>query len=139
MKRVLGIDFGTKRLGFALGDPLTGVAVPLDSVELNGADPVKFVWGMIERDGYDHVVVGTPLSVDGEATSMSGRVEKFAETLRQVAKIDVTLINEHLTSKVADMIAKESGLKRHDDAIAAMLITQEFINENRKEDLGFRT
>lgn len=129
MKRVLGIDYGSKRLGFALGDPLTGVAVPIDTVELNGADPVKLVWGMIERDQYDHVVVGTPLSVDGEVTSMSERVEKFAESLRQVAKIEVSLINEHLTSKVADMLSKESGSSVHDDAIAAMLITQEFLNK----------
>ncbi len=128
MKRVLGIDYGSKRLGFALGDPLTGVAVPIDVVELNGADPIKLVWGMIERDGYDHIVVGTPLSSDGEETKMSVRVGKFAEGLRQVANIEVTLINEHLTSKVADMLAQETGSSKHDDALAAMLITQEFLN-----------
>lgn len=125
MKRILGIDFGTKRIGLAFGDPLTKVAVPMDTVELNGADPVLLVADMIERDGYDHVVVGAPME---ENSSVRASVLKFAKRLEEVSGVNVSLVDEHLTSKVADMIAKEHGGKEHDDALAAQLIVEEFLN-----------
>ena len=130
MTRILGIDYGTKHIGLALGDPLTGLAVPLEVIDVDGKDAVKAVWAMIDADGYDHVVIGTPLSQDGETTKMSEQVEKFAESLRQVSGVNVDLVNERLTSKVSDMMAREVG-GEHDDALAAMLIVQEFLNENR--------
>lgn len=131
MTRVLGIDFGTKHIGLALGDPLTGVAVPLDVVNVEGQDVVKIIWAMIQNDGYDQIVVGTPLSEDGEATDMSAKVEVFAESLRQVSGVAVDLVNERLTSKVSDMMAREVG-GEHDDALAAMLIVQEFLDERQQ-------
>ncbi|HJN84701.1 MAG TPA: Holliday junction resolvase RuvX [Patescibacteria group bacterium] len=129
MKRILGIDFGTKRLGFALGDPMLKLAVPLEVVELGDKDPVKLIWSMVEEDGYDHIVIGTPLTSDGEATDMSLVVDEFAKSVKSITGLDVTLINEHLTSKASDQLADESGSGRHDDSLAAMLIVQEFLNE----------
>ena len=129
MKRILGIDFGTKRLGFALGDPMLKLAVPLEVVELGDKDPVKLIWSMVEEDGYDHIVIGTPLTSDGEATDMSLVVDEFAKSVKSITGLDVTLINEHLTSKASDQLADESGSGRHDDSLAATLIVQEFLNE----------
>ncbi|OGL71746.1 hypothetical protein A3C17_02925 [Candidatus Uhrbacteria bacterium RIFCSPHIGHO2_02_FULL_53_13] len=126
MTRVLGIDFGTKRLGLAFGDPLTGVAVPIDTVELHGNDPVKVVWGMIERDGYDHVVVGAP---SDPTSKLHQAVVAFAKQLRNVSGITVTLVDEHLTTNIADQLAREHGGASHDDSLAAMLIVEEFLHE----------
>ncbi|MBT6254422.1 Holliday junction resolvase RuvX [Candidatus Uhrbacteria bacterium] len=129
MKRILGIDFGTKRLGFALGDPMLKLAVPLEVVELGDKDPVKLVWSMVEEDGYDHIVIGTPLTSDGDSTDMSLVVDEFAKSVKSITGLEVTLVNEHLTSKASDQLADESGSGRHDDSLAAMLIVQEFLNE----------
>ena len=129
MKRILGIDFGTKRLGFALGDPMLKLAVPLVVVELGDKDPVKLVWSMVEEDGYDHIVIGTPLTSDGDSTDMSLVVDEFAKSVKSITGLEVTLVNEHLTSKASDQLADESGSGRHDDSLAAMLIVQEFLNE----------
>jgi len=130
MTRILGIDFGTKRLGFALGDPALKLAVPLEVVELDGRDPVKVVWAMVEEDGYDHIVIGTPRTSDGDSTDMSDIVETFAKSVESITGVDVTLVNEHLTSKISDQLAHEvGGGGRHDDALAAMIIVQEFLNE----------
>ena len=129
MTRILGIDLGTKHLGLALGDPITGIAVPLDVVEIEGTDPVKVIWGMVQQDGYDHIVIGEARTADGESTPMSERAEAFAKSVEQVTGVSVTLVNEHLTSKVSDMLAEEAGKGVHDDALAAMLIVQEFLNE----------
>lgn len=129
MTRILGIDLGTKRLGLALGDPITGIAVPLDVLEIENTDPVKVVWGMVQQDGYDHIVIGEARTADGEPTPMSERAEAFAKNVEQVTGVPVTLVNEHLTSKVSDMLAEEAGKGMHDDALAAMLIVQEFLNE----------
>lgn len=130
MKRILGIDFGTKRLGFALGDPMLTLAVPLEVVELDGRDPVKVVWSIVAEDGYDHIVIGTPRSSDGDSTDISNRVEEFAKSVESVTGVDVTLVNEHLTSKISDQLSHElGGGGRHDDALAAMIIVQEFLNE----------
>lgn len=125
MKRILGIDFGTKRLGLALGDPRTKVAVPMDTVELHGADPVLLIAEMIKQDGYDHVVVGAPMEAD---SSVRATVLTFAKRLEEISGVQVSLVDEHLTSKVADIIAKEHGGAEHDDALAAMLIVEEFLH-----------
>lgn len=125
MKRILGIDFGTKRLGLALGDPVTKVAVPMDTIELHGADPVLLVADMVERDHYDHVVVGAPMEADSRVRAS---VLKFAKSLEEISGVEVSLVDEYLTSKVADMIAKEHGGREHDDALAAMLIVEAFLN-----------
>lgn len=129
MTRILGIDFGTKRMGFALGDPVLKLAVPLEVVELDGRDPVKVVWSMVEEDGYDHIVIGTPRTSDGEFTDMSNIVEAFARSVESVTGVAVTLVNEHLTSKSADYLADESGGRKHDDSLSAMMIVQEFLDE----------
>ncbi|HBU27916.1 TPA: Holliday junction resolvase RuvX [Candidatus Uhrbacteria bacterium] len=129
MKRILGIDFGTKRLGFALGEPVTGVAVPLDVVELHGRDSVAIVAQMVKADGYDYIVLGEARTADGESTPMSERVELFARRLREATGVEVSLVNEHLTSRASDTLAEEAGSSSHDDALAAMLIVQEFLNE----------
>ncbi len=129
MTRILGIDYGTKRLGFALGDPLTGIAVPLDIVELDGRDPVEIVSRMVKEDGYDQIVIGTPRTVDGEPTRMSESVDIFAKHVGAMTDVNVTLVSEHLTSKISDQLSDEVGSRRHDDALAAMLIVQEFLNE----------
>jgi len=129
MARVLGVDFGTKRIGFAFGDSFSGMAVPMDVVELDGVDPVKLIWGMVQEDEYDLIVVGTPLTAEGGATDMSEVVDKFAESLRSVVGVEVVLVNEYLTSKASDMLMDEVGLgKGHDDAVAAMIILQEYFN-----------
>src|SRR3989338_6851195 len=130
MTRVLGVDFGTKRLGFALGDPFTKVAVPLDVVELRSQDPVTLVAAMVKQDGYDQIVVGTARTADGEATSMSERAEAFAKALSEATGVPVALVNEHLTSKASDALAQEADRPGHDDALAAMVIVQEFLNNN---------
>lgn len=127
MNRILGIDFGTKRFGFALGDAATGVAVPLDVVELAGADTVQLIQDMVRQDGYDHIVIGEARTADGEATSMSKRAAVFARALEDVG-MTVTLVNEHLTSRASDALAEETGSPLHDDALAAMLIVQEFLH-----------
>ncbi|PIR47573.1 Holliday junction resolvase RuvX [Candidatus Uhrbacteria bacterium CG10_big_fil_rev_8_21_14_0_10_50_16] len=129
MKRILGIDLGTKRLGFALGEPVTGMAVPLDVVELNGQDPVQLVADMVREDGYDFIVMGEARTADGEATPMSERAAAFAKELQDATGVTVALVNEHLTSRASDTLAEEAGRSRHDDALAAMLIVQEFLNE----------
>ena len=133
MSRILGIDYGTRYLGFALGDVATGVAVPLDVVEISNQDPVKIVWAMVEEDGYDKVVVGEPKSIDGEETEGSAAVAKFVASLSQVVNVPVELVSEHMTSKVSDMLAAEAGSTKHDDALAAMLIVQEYLNDSNSE------
>ena len=105
------------------------LAVPLEVVELGDKDPVKLVWSMVEEDGYDHIVIGTPLTSDGDSTDMSLVVDEFAKSVKSITGLEVTLVNEHLTSKASDQLADESGSGRHDDSLAAMLIVQEFLNE----------
>lgn len=134
--RLLGIDFGTKHLGFALGDPVTGIAVPLKSVTLNGEDPVKLVWGFVQQEGFDYIVVGSPKRADGAKTPMSERVEAFAKQLQGVTGLPVDLIDESHTSKVAAQLAEEAKKDVHDDALAAMLIAQAFLNEYQGEPNG---
>ncbi|MEK7529815.1 MAG: Holliday junction resolvase RuvX, partial [Patescibacteria group bacterium] len=90
-----------------------------------GADPVKLVCEIIERDGYDHVAVGAPTETNSRVRAT---VLTFATRLEKMSGVQVSLVDEHLTSKMADIIAKDHGGREHDDALAATLIVEAFLN-----------
>ncbi|MBI2476671.1 Holliday junction resolvase RuvX [Candidatus Uhrbacteria bacterium] len=128
MNRVLGIDFGTKRIGLAFGDVATCVAVPLETLDVKGQDAVVRIAEIVTRDHYDHVVVGLPLDADAKDSPMSERVRAFASRLQEATHVPVSFVSEYLTSKSAEDLARREGLKGHDDALAAMLIVEAFLN-----------
>jgi putative Holliday junction resolvase len=133
--RIVGIDFGLKRIGVAISNSLLSFAMPLGRVD-RVKDDKKTVENILEllKDYKDisKIVIGLPLHLSGNESEMSSEVRKFAAFLEAQTKIPVEFIDERLTSKNADTLLKEMDMNRkkrekHIDTLSATLILQTYL------------
>jgi putative Holliday junction resolvase len=125
MKRYLGIDYGTKRIGLALGDSLTKIATPF-KVVATLADVVA----VVKEEDVEHLVVGIPLTMRKEKGAMHDKVEEFISDLADLTGLPIEQVDERLTSKAGDALIGSKKDKAPRDAIAAMLILQSFFDKH---------
>jgi putative holliday junction resolvase len=139
--RILAIDFGLRRLGLAVSDPLGLTAQGLPTIQ--GADNADRASELIAKlvDEFDvrEVLIGNPLSKDGAETAMSRRVAKFASRLRRRISREVKLWDERLTSAEAQRLLRTSGIglekrRRAVDRVAATLILQGYLDWRAREN-----
>lgn len=123
-KKYLGVDWGEKRIGLALGDSETKVATPFRTAG-DMAELVKVVKG----EEIDVVVVGRPVSISNFQFPISKQFEKFVDELKSKINIPVELIDERLSSKAADALPGDKKTKAGRDEIAAMLILQIYLDK----------
>ncbi|MFP4105003.1 MAG: Holliday junction resolvase RuvX [Phycisphaerae bacterium] len=131
----LGIDHGTKRIGVAVGDTLTGIASPVeiitDSTELMALERIAALAG---EYGVDGVVFGWPLNMDSTEGDQGKIVREFAKTLVDRTGLDVRLWDERLSSFAADQALAgtftRKKRKARQDAIAASYILQDFFRSH---------
>jgi putative Holliday junction resolvase len=110
---VLGFDFGTRRIGVAVGQTVTGDARPL--VTLTGRDgrpDWEAIGRLIGQWRPQALVVGLPVNMDGSAHELAGTVQAFAAELRARYTLPVELIDERLSSHAAQERAAASGGRR---------------------------
>jgi putative Holliday junction resolvase len=138
--RVLGVDYGERRIGLALSDATGLLASPWKKLTNDGnaaaaarrvAEEVRAL--QAEGDGLGAVVVGLPRRLNGEPNDQTARVRKFAALLATVATVPVSLQDERLTSHEADelLAQRERDWRRRKDqldAMAAALILQDFLD-----------
>lgn len=127
MERYLGIDYGVKRIGLAIGDNDAKLAQPLATV--TAAELVA----TIQREGpFQAVVVGLPRSLDGHDTAQTLAVRRFSDDmLWRHLRIEPVFQDEAATSAVAEERLKESGrpyTKADIDAEAAAIILQDYLD-----------
>ncbi len=139
MARVLGIDFGERRVGLALSDPTATIAQPLPTLTRRAGQraPVSAIVEIIQQHEVARVVVGLPLSLAGTETEWTATVRAFAAKLQDRAAVPVDFIDERLSSVQAERAVRSSGLKRSDreqkhriDAAAAVLLLQNYLDRN---------
>ncbi|MBI1974974.1 MAG: Holliday junction resolvase RuvX [Parcubacteria group bacterium] len=118
--RVLGIDYGQKHIGLAVGDTDLRIATPLKEVET--AQAVLEIHAIIRAQDVTQIVIGLPLSFRMEETEASTQVRLFGATLEKNTGLSVAYENEILTSS---QIEKEGGGKSH--ASSAALILQSWL------------
>ena len=127
MRKFLGIDYGTRRIGLAIGDDETKLAHPLTTV---GAAELADV---ITREGpFDAVVVGLPRNLDGTDTPQTLAVRRFTDdVLWRTHHIEAVFQDEAATSEVAEEQLKDAGkpyTKADIDAEAATIILQDYLD-----------
>jgi putative holliday junction resolvase len=127
---LLGFDFGTKRIGVAVGETLLGHAHPLTVIhgEAND-DRFSSIQKLLEEWRPVGFIVGLPTHMDGTEHEMTARSRRFASQLNGRFGLPVQLVDERLTSADAQTRLRESGktaksAKKHLDAVAAQLILQ---------------
>lgn len=125
--KYLGIDYSLRKIGLALGESDSRVAVPLEVIP-GGEDVVHRIVELAERERIDAFVVGIPVPFRAaQLAKQFDRVKTFAEELRARSGRDVYEIDEAMTTREARRVQDEYGSGVPEDALAAMLILQEFL------------
>lgn len=137
MARILAIDYGTKRTGIAVTDPLQIIANGLDTLPTEQV--FDFLKKYIAEEPVETIVVGEPMYPDGNPAQIAPQVQAFVKQLRELfPTLKVLMQDERFTSEDAKKIILQSGAKkkkRQDkglvDKISAVLILQEYLEKTR--------
>jgi putative Holliday junction resolvase len=131
--RILAIDFGSRRMGLAVSDPLGITAQGLETLERkNKRSDFARLERTIREYQVTEIVLGNPLRMSGEEGTQSRKVAEFAEELRQRFVLPVHLWDERLTSSEANRLLRDAEVSLHKrslavDRMAATLILQSFL------------
>ena len=137
--RILAIDFGMRRMGLAVSDPLGLTAQGIETLERTRIDDdLKHIQNLTEEYSAELILIGNPISNKGTETAMSGRVAAFAKKLRRRVACPVELEDERLTTAEANRVLRDSGLslgKRRGavDRMAATLLLQGYLDRRSFE------
>lgn len=134
MSRSLGVDFGTTRVGLAISDPLGLTARPLSVVPRS--EVLEEVENLVKEQDIGTIVVGLPTGLSGGEGVSATEARKLAEEIRAVTGVDVVMVDERFTSRLAEVALLESGMKRRKrretvDKVAAAIILQDYLDRNQ--------
>jgi len=135
LKRILGIDHGTVRIGLALSDELAMFANPLKTLD-SSPTVEKEIADIVKQKRVEEIVIGQPLRMDGHRGTAIARVEAFADRLRKALPhgVKIVFVDERLTSVAAEQSLglqnkqKTREEKKLVDQIAAVAILQDYLN-----------
>jgi len=137
MERIIGIDYGKKRVGVAVSDPLGIFASPLDTVPSAGI--IDFLKSYMAKEQVVLIVVGYPLNMNNKPSEAAAYVDQFLNRLRkQFPSLPVKLEDERFTSQLAFKAMIDGGVKKMDrrvkgnvDKISAAIILQSYLDRNK--------
>ena len=135
MARIMAIDYGAKRTGVAVTDPLQLIANGLTTV--NTEQLFSFLKEYFTKEPVEKLIVGNPKNLDNSDTDVTLLVQKFVETFtKRFPSIMVELVDERYTSKLAFQSMLESGMKKKDrrnkklvDEISATILLQQYLDK----------
>lgn len=133
MGRILGIDYGRKRTGMAVTDPLQIVAGNLATVPTHTL--MQFIKDYIAREQVERIVVGQPTQLNGEPSESMRYITPFVNRLRaELPDMPIVMYDERFTSTIAHQAIIDGGMKKSDrrdksrvDAIAATIILNDYL------------
>lgn len=136
MGRIIGIDFGQKRCGIAVTDSLQIIASPHSSMEPEKL--FEFLLRYEKEEGFEHLVIGYPLHIDGSTMYLCESIDKFILEFKKLfAEKSVFKIEESFSSKEAQTLmnqAIKSKKKRRNkgnlDMFSAVIILRRFLEQN---------
>ncbi len=137
MDRLIGIDFGKKRTGLAVSDPLHIFSSALDTVDT--AKLIDYLKNYAQKETIERFVVGFPVNMDGSPSEAASGVETFVKQREKAfPDIPVSLEDERFTSVLAHRIMIDGGMKASDrkdkksvDRISAALILQSYLDRTQ--------
>ena len=137
MGRLLAIDFGFKRTGIAVSDPLKIIASPLDTIPTENL----FEWlkNYQHNESLEQLIVGMPTNLDQSNTHTTNAVKQLIKKLQKdFPDIPVSVVDERFTSKIAQQTMILGGMKKKNrqkkeniDKISATLILQSYLEQQR--------
>ena len=143
-QRVLGIDYGRRRIGLAISDVTGTLARPLTTLVVTPEDAVARVGDVVRRlaqeeDGLAAIVVGVPTSLDGNPTDQTSRVIAFIDALGSQTTVPIVRGDDRLTSREAEsrLALRERSWRRRKerlDAAAAAVMLQDYLDVEARKD-----
>ena len=137
--RILGIDYGRRRLGLAISDETQTLASPLPVQYRRKtlAQDLRTLKELIAEWGIEQIVVGLPLNMDGSHGEMATESTEFANQLAAATGLPIDVMDERLTTAEAERVLIEGDVSRKKrrelrDGLAAVLILQSYLD--RSED-----
>lgn len=133
--RIMGVDYGDKRIGIALSDLLCIISSPYEVYQNKGEeDALKHLGQIIKDNDVTEVAFGLPLNMDGSEGERAKLHRQFGERLEKYSGVKVFYVDERLTSAEAEDILISSGVRREKrkeliDKIAAQIILQNLIDK----------
>lgn len=138
--KLLGVDFGLKRMGLSVCDGSRILATPLPAVNTSSMRmSIDKAAQAAKENGVGGIVVGLPLNLDGTESVQSGRARAFARKLQKATGLEVALYDERLTTVEADEMLREAGVKNAQkrktlvDSMSAVVILQSYIDKNKTD------
>jgi putative holliday junction resolvase len=142
MNRILAIDYGTKRIGLAVTDPLQIFASPLTTVSPKDFD--SFIANYLKTEEVDDFVIGYPVQMNNQPSESVNYINPFIKKLKKTfPEKHIHLVDERFTSQMALKTMIDGGVKKTDrqdksmvDKISASIILQSFLDKraNNKEN-----
>lgn len=138
MGRILSIDYGKKRTGLAVTDPLQIIAGGLSTIETK--DLFDFLSAYVVREGVERIVIGKPTQPNGQPSENLVRVENFVNRWRKACpEVPIEYYDERFTSVLAHRAILEGGVKKKTrrenkglvDEVSATIILQDYMNSIR--------
>ena len=138
MDRIIGIDYGRKRVGVAVSDPLRIFASALETVP--SAKIIDYLKKYAENETVERIVVGYPMNLNGEPAEAAADVDVFLRLLgKHLPAIPVSLEDERFTSVLAHRAMIDGGVRKMDrrdkaavDKVSAALILQTYLDRNKQ-------
>jgi putative Holliday junction resolvase len=137
MERIIGIDYGRRRVGIAVSDPLFVFASPLETVD--GAKIIEYLKNYAQKETVTQFVVGYPMNLDNTPSEAAADVDIFLKQLgKAFPEVPVALEDERFTSVLAHRAMIDGGMKAKDrrnkasvDKISAAIILQGYLDKNK--------
>ena len=138
MDRIVGIDYGRKRVGVAVSDPLGIFASALETV--HSAKIIEYLKNYAQKETIVRFVVGYPINMNGALSEAAKDIDVFLKHLAKAfPEVPVTLEDERFTSVLAHRAMIDGGMKKQDrqkkesvDKISAAIILQTYMDRNNK-------
>lgn len=133
MARIIALDYGKKRTGIAVTDPLQIIATGLATVPSN--ELIGYIKNYIKQEPVEKVLIGYPLNFDETPTDATPLVEKFIGKFAHVfPTLPIIKVDERMTSKMASQAIAGMGLKKKErqnkeliDTVSAVIMLQEYL------------
>jgi putative pre-16S rRNA nuclease len=146
--RILGIDYGERRVGLALSDPTATIAQPHPPLfrRKGKRPPIQAILDVMDANDVASAVVGLPLSLAGDDTDWTREVRSFAQRLAERSGREVVLLDERMTSVMAERAVRSLGLKKRErerkdrvDTAAAQIILQLHLDRSSSSSSSARS
>jgi len=128
--KYLGIDYGAKKIGLAIGDMETKIASPF-RILVNNKELMDKLKEICQKEEIDKIVIGLPVGLKGTNTEQTKLVLNFIEKVKKFIGLKVIEQDEKYSSMYAQKLLRETKAKHLDDDVAAMIILQSYLDEVR--------